>query len=1086
MPRLNFWRTPLDEGKHQPSHLPTRTGPVSDAGPQAIARVLEEEIARLKTGLQLYTHTRYPRQYAETQHNLGNAYQQRIEGERRSNLEAAITCYREALRVLTIEAFPKQCAETQHNLGLAYADRIEGERRANLETAIACYREALRVYTIEAFPVDYAMTQHNLGHAYQQRIAGDRRANLETAIACCREALRVYTFKDFPKQYAETQDNLGGAYQQRIAGERRANLETAIACCREALRVHTFKDFPVDYAMTQNNLGLAYADRIEGERRANLETAIACCREALRVRTFKDFPVDYAMTQHNLGNAYQQRIEGERRANLEEAITCYREALRVLTIEAFPEQYATTRNNLGLAYADRIAGERRANLEEAIACYREALRVYTFEAFPKQYATTQHNLGLAYADRIAGERRANLETAIACYREALRVHTFEAFPHDHRWTQLNRAFVESERQNWVGMHDAYSSALTAEDLLVALGAGIAGRDAVLKEGREAAARDGFALTRLARIPEAAVVIERGRARGLAEALALDAADPEQIRNTERRERYTAARQTFIAAQTTLNDPRLLVLAENEQRRINLERTEAFHRAWAAFDNVVREIRAAQDPADFLETALDPLTILRAAERAGLGHALVYLTATPWGGVAVAALSANPNLGTPTRFAMLDLPHLSDALVSDLIDTHLSDDAQHITGGFAYAQEHNGFVLMLENWPGATLRERAMALQQACVAAGKTSTLAEAAQAVAANPRLAHFADQSLDTLNDPDRERLTSTLAHLFLQSELRRCLETLAKVALRPLVAWLREQGVTSLTFIPCGWLTAFPLSAAPLADGRTVGEALPTSIAPSARSLLHNERSVATRAGVYTLGNPRPTHQELKWGEAEAHTLASLAVRLGQPAEARVHEEATRDWLIQALYQGRVVDASCHGDFNISEPLQSALFLAVRERLTLGDMLSHVADLRGLRLLILSACQTAIVDLRGAKDEVHSLAAGMVQAGAQAVLAAQWAVDDKATYLLMVRFAQEWLPHQESEPPAATLARAQRWLRTVKNGELQTWRASDLPTLTVEVSRYGMGEAELRVQAGGRNAPDACPYADPIFWAGFQITGW
>lgn len=94
---------------------------------------------------------------------------------------------------------------------------------------------------------------------------------------------------------------------------------------------------------------------------------------------------------------------------------------------------------------------------------------------------------------------------------------------------------------------------------------------------------------------------------------------------------------------------------------------------------------------------------------------------------------------------------------------------------------------------------------------------------------------------------------------------------------------------------------------------------------------------------------------------------------------------------------------------------------------MLNREANLSGLRLFILSACQTAILDLHGARDEVRSLAVGALQAGAQAVLAALWPVDDEATYLLMVRFAQEWLPRIGQEPPAAALARAQYWLRTV-----------------------------------------------------------
>jgi hypothetical protein len=30
------------------------------------------------------------------------------------------------------------------------------------------------------------------------------------------------------------------------------------------------------------------------------------------------------------------------------------------------------------------------------------------------------------------------------------------------------------------------------------------------------------------------------------------------------------------------------------------------------------------------------------------------------------------------------------------------------------------------------------------------------------------------------------------------------------------------------------------------------------------------------------------------------------------------------------------------------------------------------------------------------------------------------------------------------------------------------------------------VRSAAGQQNDPKVCPYADPVYWAGFQITGW
>jgi len=99
-----------------------------------------------------------------TQNNLAIAYSDRIEGERRENLEQAIACYLDSLKVRTFEAFPEKWAMTQNNLAIAYSDRIEGERRENLEQAIKLYRNALTIRLPQALPLDCLQTARNLGN----------------------------------------------------------------------------------------------------------------------------------------------------------------------------------------------------------------------------------------------------------------------------------------------------------------------------------------------------------------------------------------------------------------------------------------------------------------------------------------------------------------------------------------------------------------------------------------------------------------------------------------------------------------------------------------------------------------------------------------------------------------------------------------------------------------------------------------------------------------------------------------------------------------------------------------------------------
>ena len=1097
---------------------------------------IETAIVEVNAALSLFSsspreHALY--QWASIQTLLGNLYRDRIEGTRRDNLEEALRLYHQALDVFTRDTFPAEYANIQARMGEAYRYRIEGAKRDNIELAIACQHEALRIFTLDTFPYEHALTLTYLGSAYWERIVGEKRDNLELAIGYMHEALRVFTQDTFPHRHGDALNDLGLMYWYRVTGEKRDNLEQAIACFQQCLHVCTLEDDPHGYAIVYSNLGLLYRERIAGEKRDNLEQAIACGHEALRIFTLDTEPFDYALAQNNLGISYRNRLAGNKRDNLEQAISCYQEALHIFSLHTYPFYYALSSSNLGVAYRDRLAGERRDNLEHAITCFQEALQVYTRNAFPYAYARTQNHIGSVYRERLVGERDVNLEQAVASFHSALQVYTLEAFPLEYRRVQLEGAETQAQRRDWFAVHEAYHAAREAEDLLVALGTGIPGRDAILKEGHDAISHDGFALLRMGRIEEAAITVERGRARSLAEAIQFDAADPALIHNEQQRTRYTHARQAFIDAQATLHTGYAPEIDEETKRRNELERTAAYHEARAAFDAVVEDIRTRQG--DFLNDTLSAHTLLRAAGQCGMGHALVYLAATPWGGYAIAVFAANPHLQTSPRFAALDLPRLTDAFVNELIESRLDDNIDHVISGFDYAQRGNAFDL-LSHWPGTTLREKAASLHDAC--SGHRSTLNEATQALVNSVRdtesradvinrslqgLAILVNIPLDTLFESSIALLRGTLAHEVLRRELERCLPALSEAMLRPLVAWLREEGATSLTLIPCGTLAAFPLCAILLPDGRSVGETLPTSIAPNARSLLRTTQTHELRHGVYALGNPLPTRQELRWGEAEALTLAQVAAHSGVRSEAHIQWQATRESLLSALHNGLVVDASCHGIFDSSDFLRSRLTLANQKEFTLAELLSHQIDMRGLRLLILSACQTALLDLQGARDEVRSLATGMLQAGVTSVLASLWAVDDKATYLLMTRFAQEWFPHMHDEFPASALARAQHWLRTVTNRELHEWQAA-LPQFSLPQKEHSehednntsiasvapaeqlaMVDTQQLVAVRGRNyrfdmmqaqdyvrdiaeegMPDIRPYADAYYWAGFQLAGW
>ena len=78
---------------------------------------------------------------------------------------------------------------------------------------------------------------------------------------------------------------------------------------------------------------------------------------------------------------------------------------------------------------------------------------------------------------------------------------------------------------------------------------------------------------------------------------------------------------------------------------------------------------------------------------------------------------------------------------------------------------------------------------------------------------------------------------------------------------------------------------------------------------------------------------------------------------------------------------------------------------------------DLRGLDMVTLSACQTALGKVTG--DGVFGLQRGFKKAGAQSILMSLWKVDDEATCLLMTEFYRHWIVEKKTKHDALEAAK-------------------------------------------------------------------
>ena len=153
--------------------------------------------------MSIRTRNDLPLDWSHTQDNLGNAYLNRIQGEKAENIETAISCFNAALSIRTRNNLPLDWAWTKMNLGNAYLNRIQEEKAENIETAIACYTEALSVYTRNAFPQQWAMTQENLAYAYGDFGQSDEK------IRCLKLSLEVFTPASFPLNCLKAGRSLG-------------------------------------------------------------------------------------------------------------------------------------------------------------------------------------------------------------------------------------------------------------------------------------------------------------------------------------------------------------------------------------------------------------------------------------------------------------------------------------------------------------------------------------------------------------------------------------------------------------------------------------------------------------------------------------------------------------------------------------------------------------------------------------------------------------------------------------------------------------------------------------------------------------
>ncbi|MFK0730521.1 MAG: CHAT domain-containing protein, partial [Gloeotrichia echinulata HAB0833] len=134
--------------------------------------------------------------------------------------------------------------------------------------------------------------------------------------------------------------------------------------------------------------------------------------------------------------------------------------------------------------------------------------------------------------------------------------------------------------------------------------------------------------------------------------------------------------------------------------------------------------------------------------------------------------------------------------------------------------------------------------------------------------------------------------------------------------------------------------------------------------------------------------------------------------------------------------------------------------------------------RLVVLSACETGLIDFRNSSDEYIGLPSGFLYAGSVGVVNSLWTVDDLSTAFLMIKFFQNFqgaLTANQDMSVASALKEAQLWLRNASKEELQEWAK----TLPLDGDKKGIIRRQLRRKTEEK------PFKYPYHWAAFTAVG-
>jgi CHAT domain-containing protein/tetratricopeptide (TPR) repeat protein len=775
-----------------------------------------------------------------------------------------------------------------------------------------------------------------------------------------------------------------------------ANLWESIRFSRRALDTYTPGSAPEAWGRAQVTLAAALCER---DRRAHhdAERAIALCEEVIErldCRLSRARATLCAQAHCTQAEAHFKRHE------LELAEKQYRDALALLKPTADRRERARAWCGLGWVILEmaRTAAERLAEAEQ---CFQSAAGLLSVVDAPRELSDAHAGLADVAEYRLqlasepgGGSVRPTQRALLALGRQKAGV---GATARQLRRAELKRGDLYFRRREWERALRAYARAMGADKALFRLSLTGQGRRAFAGQGEPAYRRAAFCQVEMGQAAEALLTLELGKARVLSERLNRERPGWESVQDGEDRQQYRAAvmaharalerLEAALGAGLTPQEDELTRAVEEAQGE--LQRVE--HRLRNKYPGFLAEVSAG----DLARLAADKRMAIVVPVLTGMGGTVLLITVL--GGVQA------------VRLDDFDLP-AADALVWKLEDEQAG---RWLAAGDARSRDPGG-------WAGA-LSEIA--------ARDGDGGLADKLGWMPAY-RL-HYTVAT--TARDADAYEITRQ----WWGAVMRRTMEELYARLWRPILDVLPDT-VDRLVVVPQGVLHLVPAGAALAGEGgQAIVDRYAVSYAPSLGVLQKCRQAAvggpATAPALLAAvgsqaGGPLPyVRFEV---DAIAHTWRKW---VGTEPQLFV-DGATEEAFLQSAAEATYIHYAGHARHDWGDPLQSGLCIESGNALTM-DEIQGQGNLSKARLVVLSACETGLVDVESAAEEYVGLPAAFLVAGVPCVVSTLWPVSDQATTALMQAFYGNHLRH--GMPFAEALCAAQRSVKQAIYAHPYYWAA-------------------------------------------------